>query len=345
VICIGSFAFLGSLDTSTAVNVETSGDFQFETVSGDESSENKFLSIPITGLILNDPELDGATGGLFGGVGATYGANINEQLRNAADDNSIKGVVLRINSPGGTVTGSNAISEGINYYQEQTGNPVISICQGVCASGSYWAAAPTDFILAETGSQIGSIGVIFGPFKYYDEVVAEGDLINGAVVTQNGIETNYITGGASKDAGNPYRRLTEREIEILQEGVNDTYDNFVDLVVSNRDDITETELRNDIGALVYSVDQSLENGLIDEVGDKRAAYAKLAELAEVDEDDYRIIERYQPLGFWDSLLVGSLSQTNSQLSEQGIEINQKALLRQTFNSPLVLSGNPAEYLE
>ncbi|MCC7076029.1 MAG: S49 family peptidase, partial [Acidimicrobiia bacterium] len=184
--------------------------------AGREGSENIVLSVPVAGLILGQG--DGAGGGFFGGE-VTYGYDVKAALEDAAEIDDVKGVVLDITSGGGTIYGSVAISDGVDRYREETDRPIISFVEGVAASGAYWAAASTDEILVDHGSSVGSIGVIYGPFQFFDRPVAfDGGLLGGGIVTQNGISVTYFTAGRGKDMGNPFRPLTDEEISIAQTG-------------------------------------------------------------------------------------------------------------------------------
>lgn len=266
----------------------------YEYKSGEVWSSNKFLSIDISGVIYNDK----TNGGLFAG-GGVGGYEIKEQLMAAAKDNSIAGVILEIDSPGGTVVGSKAISDGVKYYRDQTKKPIIAHVRGQAASGGYWVAAAADYIIADTGSITGSIGVIFGPFKYYDKVIEEGSLLGGSVVTQNGIETTYITAGGSKDVGSSYRRMSADEVAVLQQAINSEYDIFVNHVAERRK-LDANKVRSQIKALFYSNAQSKELGLIDIVGSREDAYAELAKRAGVL--DYKIVQLEQPASFLSQFL-------------------------------------------
>lgn len=263
-------------------------------VFGKKESENKLLSIPVSGVILGDKrEVDPFS---FLDPNITFGYEIKRQLYDAAEDPEIKGVILEVNSPGGTIYGSRAIADGVAYYKDKTKKPVITHVSGIGASGSYWASVSADHVIADFGSEIGSVGVIMGPFKFYDNVTSEdaGAFIGG-VVTQDGIETTYITAGKSKDLGNPYRRLTGDEVQSLQQSINNEYNEFV-AYVSKRRNITEDKIRNQIGALVFDVKTSKELGLIDEVKNKEDAYQELAKRSKV-EDNYQVVSTSQKAGY------------------------------------------------
>jgi protease-4 len=272
---------------------------------------NEMLSIPINGTIVGSED-EAASLNFLSDDYQTSGYKVKEQLYAAADDDLINGVVLEINSPGGTIYGSRAIADGVKYYKEKTGNPVYAYVQGMAASGAYWVASSTDKIIADYGSDIGSIGVVMGPFQYYNNVLAEdGGMLYGGVVTQNGIENTTITAGKSKDIGSPYRRLTQEEVTTLQKAVNNEYDDFVRYVSKQRK-IDEPTLRNTIGAMTYDNKSAHEYKLIDQSGSKDDAYNQLAKAAGI-EDDFTIIREERIPGFVESLLEATVRKPKTEV--------------------------------
>lgn len=260
--------------------------------------EQQLLSIKVDGIIVGNETEDAI--GLFS-EGYVSGYQIKKRLIQAASDDTIHGVVLEINSPGGTIYGSHAIADGVAFYKEKTKKPVYAHIQGSGASGAYWAAVAADKVVADFGSDVGSIGVVMGPFQYYDKVLAEdGGLLTGGVVTQNGIETTVITAGKSKDVGNPYRKLTEAEIASLQKSVNNEYDNFV-RYVGNRRGISELALRNQIGAMIYDNKTATELKLIDTTASREDVYHEVADKAGV-KDDFQVVREETMPGFLEAML-------------------------------------------
>jgi protease-4 len=275
--------------------------FTREIIYGKEDAKHQFISIPITGIILGDRSDIGDPFGVFEQT-LTYGYEIKATLRDLAEDTRVDGVILEINSPGGTIYGAKAIADGVLYYKEKTGKPVISFVSGLAASGAYWSAVSADKIFADQGTSVGSIGVIFGPFEYYDKVLAkDSGILLGGVVTQNGIESLFITAGKSKDFGNPFRRLTAEEISRMQSMVNNEYDMFVDYVASRRS-IPKKTIIEDIGALVYDGKSGKEKNLIDMISNKDDAYKALAKLANVPEDDFSVSQEYPKKGLLMTIL-------------------------------------------
>lgn len=254
-------------------------------VYGNRKAHDKLLVVRVDGVILGE-KIDEP---LFSG-GYAYGYEIQETLRKAADDEDIKGVLLWMSTPGGTIYGARAIADGVAEYKAETGNPVVAYVAGLSASGGMYAMSGADAIVADHGSLVGSIGVIFGPFTYYDGVVAtEGGILGGGVTTTNGITVEYLTAGRSKDVGNPYRQLTSEERETLQDGLDAEYDEFVAYVSEHRG-IPADSIRNELGAMVYGNAKAQEYGLIDGTAALLDAYRMLAERAGVREFQYQVVE-------------------------------------------------------
>jgi len=282
----------------------------YTTVYG--SSPNQLLSIPVSGVITGT---DAGSGGIFSALDSqTAGYSVKDELYRAAADGSIQGVILEINSPGGTIYGAHAIADGVEYYRSQTHKPIYAHISGTGASGAYWAAASTDKILVDYGSDVGSIGVIMGPFQYYNTVLSEDSgLLGSGVVTQNGIESVTITAGKSKDVGNPYRKLTSDEIAALQKQVNNEYDDFVSYV-SKRRGIDEATIRNQIGAMAYDQRTALAYHLSDATMNRQDAYDTLAKAAGYP-NDYSVVQEQPSYGFVRSLFMAVSHQQQPKAQE------------------------------
>lgn len=306
-----------------------------------QESKNKFLAIPITGPIEGSKSSDDVSDVLFGSELYTYGYEIKKQLIQAAN-NDYKGIILEVDSPGGTIFGSKAISDGIAYYKDKTKKPVYVHVQGMAASGAYWASVAADKIYADAGTGVGSIGVIYGPIQFFDKPIAiDGGILGGGVVTQNGIEEKYITAGTGKDAGNPFRRLTAQEQEIMQQSVNDNYDNFVTHVSSNRRQLSDATLRGNIGAHLYGEEQAKRLGLIDEISNKETAYGALAKAAGINDNNYQIVSP-DPMGSGFAGLFGAKlkSMFTVDKKENKVANNLPRLCKENVN-PLAYHGDLA----
>jgi protease-4 len=307
VISLISALILVGVLFSGAWSDDSTQSLQYQVIDGDKDSTNKILSIPVNGVILGD-ESESPSALPFLAQGVTFGYEVKDELAKAAKDPNIKAVIIEINSPGGTIYGSRAIADGITEYKKATHKPVYAHVSGLAASGGYMSAVPADAIFADYGSTTGSVGVIFGPIKYYDTVLSEGGLLEGEVVTENGIESMYITAGKSKDLGNPYRRITPEERASLQSMVNEEYNAFVSFVSENRN-INSQTVRDSIGAMVYSNAAAQQFGLIDGTKNKQEAHKSLAQKAGIA--DFQVVEKMREYGFVETLLEGKLFNTQT----------------------------------
>ena len=171
----------------------------------------------------------------------------------ARDDNN-KGIILYLDTPGGSVYASDELYFAIKDYQEKTKRPVYASMQSMAASGGYYVSAPCEKIYANRNCFTGSIGVTMG--EMYD--------LTG-LMDKLGIKSTAITSGRNKAMGSQTQELTEEQIEIFQGLVDEAYEQFTGIVAEERGmDIDEVVELAD--GRIYTAKQAKENGLIDEVG-------------------------------------------------------------------------------
>lgn len=295
--------FVGIIAALVAALDDGGDDREF--VYGREQSGNRLLSIRIGGVILG--EEDEYPAGIFSDPNVTFGYEVKQKLIDAALDSTVSGVVLEFQTPGGTIFGSEAIADGIREYQRRTKRPVYAFVAGLSASGGMWAMAPATRILADHGSLLGSIGVRLGSIAYYDGLYAtDGGLLGGGVTTKNGITVTSITAGRGKDVGSPFRPLTEEEVRVLQKGVDNSYADFVTHVATSRK-ISESAIRDQMGALVFDNATAQAYGLIDGTANRQEAYTALARAAGFQDDDWQVVREKENNG----ALAGLLSESAS----------------------------------
>lgn len=316
----------GNKDQKETMVSKTGETYEYTVLDGDEFSSNSVLVIPVNGVILTEGAGDAGFFDFLSEGGVTYGYDVKEKLKRAAENKDVKAVLLEINSPGGTIGGSKAIADGIEYYRQATGNPVYSHITDVGASGAYWAAATTDMIVAEAGATIGSIGVILGPFSYYDDIIAEGGILGG-VETEGGITYRYFSAGQFKDTGSPYRQLTPDEERHWQTAVNNEYELFVDHVSAYRN-LSREQIVNDIKALPYENKRALELGLIDASASRDETIEDLAAAAGLEPEDYNVIREDLFVDFFTELFgqVRSLTPHSTAQSKACTWCNQPLML-------------------
>lgn len=276
---------------------------EYKLVRGTATSMNRLLMLPIHGIILDDKSSSNPI--TFFAQTYTFGSEVKSELERAEKDETVKGILLHINSPGGTVTGSKIISDAVQKYQKVTGKPVYAYISAQGLSGGYWSAASADYVIANEGSFVGSIGVILGPFKQYKQVISESEG-SFSISTKENIETNYITAGKFKDTGNPYREMTEEEKKHWQSLVDDGYTMFTNHIAQRRA-ISTQQLKDNIKALPYDAQTGKDLRLIDLVGSEDEAIKELLRKAQLMSNDYQLIQPKVTFSVLSELL-GAVSQ-------------------------------------
>ncbi|MDO5285487.1 MAG: S49 family peptidase [Actinomycetia bacterium] len=254
---------------------------------GPTTAKGTLYAIQVTGTIQASAS-EGLT--LTGGTNGYEVADLIDQLK----PSDAGGLLLLMNTPGGTINGSRAIAEAANRYRERTGQKVYAYVEGTSASGGVYAMASADRITADHGTMIGSIGVVSGPFARYKDVTAtSGTLLTSGVTTTGGITYEYLTQGTGKDFGSPYRDMTPEEKAIWVNGLANEYEQFVDWVAQGRKIPAET-IKTQLGAHLYDARTAKENKLIDEMMGRSQAFADAAQLAGLDPKSTKVITPTNP---------------------------------------------------
>jgi len=221
-------------------------------------SPEKIAIIPVEGMLANV-----RTGGLLQATENPLSL-FTQELEKAENDSAVKAVVLRVNSPGGTVTTSDAMYLLIKRFKARTHKPVIASAQEVDASGAYYVSCAADKIVAQSTSLVGSIGVIFETMQF------EGAL------DKLGITAGAIKSGSLKDMGSPFRAMKPQEQAVMKGMVEEYFTKFIGIVTKNRpvteQPVTELSQYEESGyagtysGRVYSGERAKELGLVDETG-------------------------------------------------------------------------------
>lgn len=218
---------------------------------GARPGEDRIVVINLSG-----PIQESQTGFLYGGISPRL---VRKQLERAAEDRSIKGVVLRVESPGGSIAASQEIAAMVRDYEK----PIVVSMADMAASGGYYIAAPAQGIVAQPGTLTGSIGVI-------------STLMNmDGLYEMLGIEVETFKSGEHKDMFS--RSLTEEERKIMQDISDEAYNQFVAAVAEGRNMSIE-EVRKLATGQIYLGSQALALGLVDRLGGTDEAVKYLAEL-------------------------------------------------------------------
>jgi len=176
-----------------------------------------------------------------------------EELKKAEDDPHVKAVLVRINSPGGTVTASDIMFKELDTFRRTAKIPVIAVMMDVAASGGYYVALAADTIIAHPTTVTGSIGVIMLTLN------AEG------LMQRLGLATATIKSGERKDMGSPFRALTDEERKIYQSVIDGLHGQFVARLVTARK-LPPDMARTLADGRVYTAQQALALKLVDQIG-------------------------------------------------------------------------------
>jgi protease-4 len=219
----------------------------------------KVLLVDIDGLI-SDVEVEGPLG-LPGRESSV--ARLREQLDRARRDDSVSGLLLRINSPGGSVTASDVLYREIRAFREERRVPVIAQLMGVAASGGYYAAMAADVVLAHPTTITGSIGVI-----------SAGINVSG-LMQRYGVTDQTLTGGEFKDAGSPLRPMTVPERAYLQAVIDDLHERFRAVVREGRPGLERARVDELADGRIFTASQAERAGLVDGIGYLPAAIEEM----------------------------------------------------------------------
>jgi protease-4 len=234
---------------------------------------------------------------------------VKRQIDQAAEDDDVKAVVLRVNSPGGTVTGSDYLYHHLKQMREERQIPVVVSMGGVAASGGYYVSMAVgdtpDCIFAEPTTWTGSIGVII---PHYDL---------SSLLQEWGVEDDSIASHPLKDMGSFTKPMTEEEREIYQTLVDETFERFKAIVRSGRPQLREEpKILDDLATgQVYTAEQALKHGLVDKIGFLEAAVARAIELANLDEENVRVVKYKREPTLADVLMGAKASRPGFELAE------------------------------
>ena len=284
---------------------------QFVMTEGIPSSNNIIANINLNGPIFNNNS-NVLGNNLYNYINPSQVKSYLEELKEL----EIKALIININSPGGTVSATAELEQIIYEFKKQTNTKVYFFTKEILASGGYWVATTADKIFASYGSIIGSIGVSGPSWFYYNTPTSLSSGIFGQTIeTKEGIEVFNQNAGEGKDLFNPFRRPKSDEIKHLQNIVDDVYNDFITKVSKSRK-IEISNLKNDIGALIYSSNQAKNNFLIDDI----LNYETLIKLIikENKFEDYKIYENKIGNSILTNLLVNYKDQTNDKYSLENI---------------------------
>lgn len=222
--------------------------------------------IDIQGTIVSGTPTDN----IFGQASGVTSGSVMKQIREAAEDKSVKALLLRIDSGGGSATAAEEISAELKRFKETTKKPIVASIGNTGASAAYWiAACASDKIYANATTLTGSIGV-YMPYMNTEELYKK-----------IGITSEKIKSGPYKDIMSSDRPMTAEEKLILQNIVNEIYENFITTVAAGRK-MEAGKVRTLADGRVYTGLQAKNVGLVDEIGNYYDALAEAGKLAGIE---------------------------------------------------------------
>jgi protease-4 len=293
---IAIFLIVGMVFAAVTVNFLSDNRTSMEAASTLEEeiihvgTEDRIVQIWLNGMIEDDRGVDGQ-------FGFTY---LLQQLDQVKYDPTIKGVVLRVNSPGGAVVATDEIHSEILEIK-QLGKPVVVSMGSVAASGGYYIAAAADKIYANPATITGSLGVIFS-FYNFSELAEE-----------YGVNEIVVKSGQFKDIGNSFREMEDEEKAIFQSLVDESYDRFVDVISEGRN-IDRDKVVELADGRIYSGAQAKKLGLIDEFGSIDVATQAAKDM--INSPDATVIRYVPPFS------MGSIFSNFFGLQSQTINLSQ-----------------------
>jgi protease-4 len=206
---------------------------------------------------------------------------LQEALVLAEADPLVKGLVLRVRSPGGGVAASETLHHLLATWKARSHKPMVAYLQGMATSGGYYIAVASDHVIAHPSTITGSIGVIMPGYNV------------AGLMDRFGVVDQSLTSGAFKDSGSSTRPMREEERAQLQSVIDDLYRRFVDVVDAGRPKLDRFAVELLADGRIYTANQALEAGLIDEIGHMDAAIDRLKKL--VGTESVKLVT-YKPTG-------------------------------------------------
>ncbi|MFW6124557.1 MAG: signal peptide peptidase SppA [Pirellulales bacterium] len=249
-------------------------------VSHNPEAKRKVAVITVEGLIID------------------YDGFVKKQIDQAREDESIEAVVLRINSPGGTVAASDYLLHQLQSLREQRDLPLVVSMGAIAASGGYYMAMAVgdtpDALYAEPATWTGSIGVIIPHYNLHE------------MFQHLGVENDSIASGPLKDMGSLSRPMTEREREVFEGLVSASFERFKQMIRRGRPEFDQHPERLEQLATgqIFTAEQAEENGLVDRIGFREDAVERAVELAGIPPDRVNVV-RYKPKPKLADVFMGS----------------------------------------
>ncbi len=244
----------------------------------EDSLGDKIVVVPLSGVIVSE-DIDA---GVFG-KNIISSADVVKEIKALNKEDSVKGVIFLVNSPGGTAVASQEIAEAVKELKK----PKYAVIREVGASGGYWIASAADKIYASPISITGSIGVLASYLEF------------SKLFEKYGVDYERLVGGEFKDIGSPFKDLKKEERELLQKKINLLHEFFIQEVAVNRNMSVE-DLKKIATGEFYLGSEAKGLGLIDEFGDRDDALEAMKK--ELNIPDINVVEKKHKKGLLNVLL-------------------------------------------
>ncbi len=321
--------WLGDIFSESGMLEQSAGPRLQEVVIEPAHSRNKIAVINIGGLIMSD-SFDGSSVGLVD--------LIRYQLKRAAQDDQVRAVLLKVDSPGGEVLASDEIYRALLKFQKDTKKPIVASMGTVAASGGYYVSVPCQWIVANEMTITGSIGVIMSTFNYR------------GLMDKIGLRPEVFKSGKYKDmlrGSKEPNEITSEERKMIQDLIEETFQRFKAVVQEGRNFAAEKN-RNEIekgqtlvanwvdlaDGRVFSGLEAKKLGFVDEVGDFRAAFSRARKLASIP--DAVLVEYRQIFDLSTILRMFSKTDFKSVKVDLGFELPKLKTGQPYFLAPTYL---------
>jgi protease-4 len=272
-IVLGQWVFLADYFDTTAGIEE-------KYVSGEKFADDKVAIITISGVIMD-------------GEGF-----VKNQIDKVKEDKNVKAVVVRVDSPGGTVSGSDFIFHHLKRLRDEKGVPLVVSMGGMAASGGYYVSMAVgdkpDTIFAEPTCSTGSIGVMI---PHYD--------ISG-LLERFDVKDDSIATHPRKLMLSMTKEMTSEERELIESHINDMFEQFKTVIKEGRPHFAANpaELDNLATGEIFTAEKAVKNKLIDKIGFQEAAIDRALELASLDKEKTKVVKFKRPVTLYDGLGLG-----------------------------------------
>ena len=253
-----------------------------------ENSSFAFGKTTVAKIYVNGPIVGDSSSTLFGEQLASS-SELRAQIKMAKDDRSVSAIMFEINSPGGSAVASREIADAILNVDK----PTASLIREIGASGAYWIASSTDYIVADELSITGSIGVLASSLNF------------AGFIEDYNISYQQINGGKHKDIGSPFRDMTDEERKLMQAKIDSMHSVFIREVAFNRG-ISYEEVERAASGIFYLGSEAEKLNLVDELGNEDAVVKYLSVVLAVPKESILFKQYKRKLSFIE-LISGAFS--------------------------------------